>query len=146
MLSITLELNFCYLKIIRILHPCYHRKIIGHIIKNKQTNKCVCIQEIIWLIIMKMKIKMKKRSHRYTTYIRPTSRHGDKCRKCKKWLIMLILICIKQHLNNIRSSIHEKVKQQWHWVEKNLLIKKACSYFSWKSPLALFLKKGICSW
>ena len=31
----------------------HHRKIIVHILKNKQKNKCVCIHEIIRLIIMK---------------------------------------------------------------------------------------------
>ena len=51
-------LNFCYLKIIHILHPL-STKIIGHILKNKQKNNCACIHRIIKLIIMKMKIKMK---------------------------------------------------------------------------------------
>ena len=32
----TLKLNFCYLKIIPFLHPCYHPKIIGDILKNVQ--------------------------------------------------------------------------------------------------------------
>ena len=41
----------------------HHLKIIGQILKHKQKNKCVCIHEIIRLIIMKMKIKMKNRSH-----------------------------------------------------------------------------------
>ena len=35
-LSNTLRLNFRYLKIIRFLHPCYHPKIIGDILKNVQ--------------------------------------------------------------------------------------------------------------
>ena len=39
MLSNTLGLNFSYLKIIHILHPRYHPKIIGHILKNKQKDK-----------------------------------------------------------------------------------------------------------
>ena len=72
MLSNTPRLNFCYLKVIHILHQYYHPKVIGHILKNKQTNrvclhvcqtneaKCVCIHHIIRLIIM----KMKNRSHR----------------------------------------------------------------------------------
>ena len=47
------------------LHPRYHPKIIGHTLKNTQKNKCVCIHETIRLIIMKMKIKMKNRSHRF---------------------------------------------------------------------------------
>ena len=32
-----------------------------------------------------------------------------------------MLICIKQHLSNIWSSIHEKVQQ--HWVEKSVIYK-----------------------
>ena len=34
MLSNTLRLNFCYLKIIHILHTLYHPKTMGHILKN----------------------------------------------------------------------------------------------------------------
>ena len=60
MQSNTLRLNFCYLKIIHILHPRYHPKIIGHVPKiSKRTSLCVFPR----LIIMKM--KMKNRSHRY---------------------------------------------------------------------------------
>ena len=33
----------------------YHLKTIGHVLRNKQKKKCVCIHEIIRLIIMKMK-------------------------------------------------------------------------------------------
>ena len=51
------EAEFCYMKIILILHPRYHPKIIVHILKNKQNDKCVCIHEIIRLIIMKIKKK-----------------------------------------------------------------------------------------
>ena len=47
-----------------LLHPRYHPKIIGDILKIKQGNKCVCIHKIIRLIIMKMKMKMKNRSHK----------------------------------------------------------------------------------
>ena len=53
--------EFCYLKIIHIFHQRYHPKVVGHILKNKQKNKCVCIHEIIWLIMMEMKKKMKNR-------------------------------------------------------------------------------------
>ena len=49
-------------KIIHILRPHYHPKIIGLIPKNKQ-KMYICVHEIIRLIIMKMKMKMKKRSH-----------------------------------------------------------------------------------
>ena len=30
----------------------------------------------------------------------------------------MMVICIKQHLSNIWSSIHEKTKQRWGWVVK----------------------------
>ena len=35
----------------------------------------------------------------------------------------MMLICIKQHISNIWSSIHKKVKQHWGWVEKNIAYK-----------------------
>ena len=42
---------------------------------NKQNDKYVCIDEIMRLIIMNMKMKMKNTSHRYNIN-RPRSRHG----------------------------------------------------------------------
>ena len=68
-------------------------------------------------------MKMKNRSQRYEIN-RPKTRHGHKSSKYKNCLI--ILICIKQHLSNIWSSIHEKVKQHWSWVENNIAYKKHC--------------------
>ena len=68
---------------------------------------------------------MKNRWHRYNIN-RPRSRHGHKYSKYKKYLIMMMLICTKQHVSNTWSSIHEKVKQHWGWVEKKAsLIKKS---------------------
>ena len=64
-LSNTLMLNFCYLKIIHILNPCYHPKLTWDILENIAKNNCFCLNEIIWLIIMKMRVKMKNKSHRY---------------------------------------------------------------------------------
>ena len=117
MLNNTLKLNFYYLKSIHILHPRYQPKKIGYILKNKQKNMYVCIHEIIWLIIMKMKTNMKNRSHRY--YInRPRSRHGHICSRYKKYLRIMMLISIKHHLSNYWSLIHEKFKQHWDWAEK----------------------------
>ena len=41
----------------------------------------------------------------------------------------MMVICIKQHLSNIWSSIYEKVKQHWGRVEKSVAYKKkACIY------------------
>ena len=75
------------LKIVHILHQPYHPKVIGHILKNKQKNKCVCIHEIIRLIIMRMKMKMKNRSHRYGIN-RPKASH----RKYETCLNMMLVI------------------------------------------------------
>ena len=33
----------------------------------------------------------------------------------------------KQHLSNIWSSVHEKVKQHWELVEKSVAYKKVCN-------------------
>ena len=74
--------------------------------KNKQKHKCACIHGIILLILMKMKTKMKNGSHRYDLN-RPKLKYS----KYKKCLNMMLLICMKQHLNNIWISVHEKVKQ-----------------------------------
>ena len=51
----------------------------------------------------------------------------------------MMLTCIKQHLRNIWSLIHEKVKQHWVRVEKKqLLIKKQRTInFEKKVKLAL---------
>ena len=96
MLTNTLRLNFCNLKIIHLLHPRYHLKIKGHIVKYKKKIKCVCVHEVILLIIMKMKMKMKNRSNRYDIN-RPSYRHGHKYSKYKNRLSLIILICFKQH-------------------------------------------------
>ena len=57
-----------------------------------------------------MRLKMKNRSNRYDIN-RPRPRHGHKYTKYKMCLYIMIVICIKQHLSNIGSSIHEKIKQ-----------------------------------
>ena len=124
MLSNNLRLKFCYLKIIHILNQRYHPKVRGHILKSKRKSKCVCIPEIRQLNIMKMTMKMKKRSRRFDIN-RSRCRHGRKYGKYIMFLIMMMVICIKQHLSDIWSSIHDKIKQHWGWVEE-----KRCS---WKS-------------
>ena len=58
-------MNFYYLEIIHILHPRYQPKIVGHILIFKQKNNCVCIHDIMRLTVMKMKMKVKNKSHRY---------------------------------------------------------------------------------
>ena len=72
---------------------------------------------------MKIKIKIKTRKHRYDKIdlgldMDTNTRYISKC------LSMMILTCIKQHLSNIWSSIHENVKQHWGWVEKSVASKE----------------------
>ena len=43
--------------------------------------------------------------------------------ECEK--VNVSWVCIKQHLSNIWSTIHEKVKQLWGWVEKIVACKKS---------------------
>ena len=63
----------------------------------------------------------EKRWHRYDID-RTRSSHVYKYGKYKKCLNMMILTCIKQYLSNIWSSVYEKVKQHWSWVEKKHVI------------------------
>ena len=58
---------------------------------------------------------------------------------------MMMVICIKQHLSNIWSSIHEKVKQRGAWVEKKCcfflkkkrVVTQNTSFFVYDSSLLL---------
>ena len=61
-----------------------------------------------------MRLKMNDRSQRYDIN-RSSPKHGHKYSKYKMCLSIMML---KQHLSNIWSSIQEKVKQHWGWVEK----------------------------
>ena len=59
---------------------------------------------------MKMRLKIKDRLRRYDIN-RPRTRHEQKYTKYKMCLSVMIVLSIKQHLRNMCSSIHEKVKQ-----------------------------------
>ena len=50
--------------------------------------------------------------------IKPLLRHGQKYTRYEMCLSILMAVCLKQHVSNIWSSIQEKVKQRWGWVEK----------------------------
>ena len=116
-LSNTLTLNFWFLKIIPFLHPRYHPKKTRDILKVYQKNKYVSFNELVWLMAMKMRLKMKNRSRLYNIN-RPRQRQGHKCTKYKKCLGIIMVICIKQHLSNIWRSIQETVSKHWGWFEK----------------------------
>ena len=81
-----------------------------------------------------MKMKVKNRSHRYDIS-RPRSRSEHKFSKYKKCLNTMMFIFIKQLLSNIWSSIYEKAKQHWGWVEKSVAYKK--------SPYVCYAERSI---
>ena len=91
--------------------------------KKRVKNRCFCFNEIIWLIVMKMRLTMKNRYNINKT----RSRHGQKCTKYK--ICTMMVLQNKQHLSNIWSWIHEKVKQHWDWVKIFWLdmVKNGCS-------------------
>ena len=90
--------------------------------KKMCKNKCVCYNRIIWFNMKKWRWKWKI-DHIYTTN-RPKPRHGHKYTNYKMGHSTMMVICINQHLSNIWSSVHEKVKQ--HWEAK---LKKSVAFF-----------------
>ena len=68
-----------------------------------------------------MRLTMKNSSLRYGIN-RPRPRNGHKYTKYKMCLRIMMVTCIKQHLRNMWSSTHEKVKQHWGWVEKKAFL------------------------
>ena len=47
---------------------------------------------------------------------RPRPRHGRKYTKYKICLRIMMVLCVKEHLSNICSSIQDKIKQHSGWV------------------------------
>ena len=76
-LGSTLRLNFCFLKIIRFLHPRYHPKI-GDILKNIQKTNASVLMRLF--MTTKTRLKMKNRSHIYNIN---GPRHGHRYTKFK---------------------------------------------------------------
>ena len=73
-----------------------------------------------WGYIINVKenrLKTKNRWYRYDMN-RSRIRHGYKYTKYKIYLSIMTAMYIKQYLSNIWTSIHEKVKQHWGWVEQ----------------------------
>ena len=58
---------------------------------------------------------------------RNRSRHGYEYAKYKICLMMMV-VCNKEHLNNIWSRIHGNVKQHWSWVWKKRCLYKTSVY------------------
>ena len=58
----------------------------------------------------------------------------------------MMVICIKQHLSNVWSSIHERVKQHWGWVEKKVLLIKIKRVVRFCCCCCCFVKKFRSLW
>ena len=145
MLSNTLRLNFCYLKIIYIIHPYCHPKIIVHILilKNKQKNRCVCIQKIIRLVI-KMEMKMKN-NHIETTW---TDLNLDMATNIANIKSVSVWWWCLYVLTNTYATLEAQFMKSWaklrlNW--KNRCLKKTCVTFSYcvNERIAQFLGPTI---
>ena len=77
--------------------------------KRFQLMDYIHFNEAKWLMTMKVRLKVRNELHIYDTN-RPRPKHGHKFTKYKMCLRIMMLICIKQHLRNIWSSVYEKVK------------------------------------
>ena len=67
---------------------------------------------------------MKNSSQRYHIN-RPRPRHGHRYIKYKMSLRIMIVICIKQHLSNTWSSVHEKLSNTEAELKKSVAYKKS---------------------
>ena len=70
--------------------------------KKFAKNKCVYFNEIIWLIIMKMRIKMIRILHKYNTN-RTRSRDENKCNEYEICFSAIMVICNKQDLSSTEA-------------------------------------------
>ena len=86
---------------------------------------------------------MKNRSHRYDIN-RPRPRHGYKYTKYKMCLSVMMVISIKQHLSNIWSPIHAKVKNIEAELNKSVAFKKSV-YTNMKNTACLGKMMSICN-
>ena len=76
----------------------FYPKLIWDTLRNAQKTS-ICFNEIIWLIIMKIRLKVKNESHRCDIN-RTRPKRGYKCTEDKMCLMMMIVMSNKQHLSN----------------------------------------------
>ena len=104
-------------------------------------NKCFCFNEVVWLWQWKWGWNWKKRSHRYNIE-RPRPRHGHKYTKYKMCLSIMMVLCIKQHLSNIWSWIHKKLRNTDASLKKKALLIKKSVYYVYLTTLSMLLSTG----
>ena len=79
---------------------------------------------MVWLFLMKMRLKMKIRSHGYDIKKNLGVDMNANIPNIKYDLAMLMIVCTKQHITNIWSSVCERGKLHWGWVWKKRLSEK----------------------
>ena len=108
-----MRLIFCYLKVIRFLHPCCYLKIVKDILKNCAKNKWICVNEHKGLLEMTM--KMKNISQRYDiNRCRPRHEHKYTNKRCftKRWWLYVLSLWAK-----LEAQFMEKLatlRLTWH--------------------------------
>ena len=127
-LSNTLKLNFCFLKIIPILHPCYHPKLIWDVLKNGQKTSVSVLMRSYDYMYWKWSSKWKNGLHRYDIN-RTKQTHGHKHTKYKICLSIMMVMCNKQHLSNIWSWSLKKLRSTQADLKKSIAYKKSV-YFN----------------
>ena len=102
--------------------------------KNNTYSKNICKKQVClysWdyaINYIEKENENEKIDHIDTTQIIPRCRHEHKFSKYKKCLTMTMLVCIKEQLCNIWSSIHEKVATlRLSWKKALLMRKKRVS-------------------
>ena len=80
-----------------------------------------------------MRLKKKNGSPKYDMN-RPRPRHGHEYTKYKMFFNIMILECIKQHLSNVWSSIHEKFTNTEVELKKSVAYKKSVYIIICKKP------------
>ena len=71
-----------------------------------------------------MRLKTKNWSQRYDINW-PRPRHGPKYTKYKMCLSIMMVMCTKQHVSNIWSSIHDKISLVEAKLKKSIAYKKS---------------------
>ena len=101
-------------------------------------NKYICLNEVIWLITVKMRLEMKNRSNRCGIN-RPRPRYGHEYTTYIMRFSKMKVICIKQPWSNIWSSIHEKLSNTEGESKKSIAYEKNVS---WKKKIIFKIDKA----
>ena len=72
---------------------------------------------------MKIRLKMKNRSHRYDIN-RPRPRHGQRYTKYKMYLSIMMVICIKQHQATFEAQFMKRLSNTEAELKKSVAYNK----------------------